>query len=318
MPGYKAKTIKAIITKKVDKWVDSIEDENLRAQVRKSVIVTGGAIASMLQGEEVNDFDVYLKDFDTAKRLANYYVSKFKPRKVNGIDVPLFVDADDFTKRVKIVAKSAGIVSEIGSDKPYQYFESSPDEASDYVGDLMDQPDLIVDVHEQLTDAALSTATEAGKPAFRPVFLTANAITLSDKIQIVLRFQGEPDTIHENYDFVHCTSYWTSWDSKLVLKPEAMEAILTKELKYVGSKYPICSLIRLRKFIQRGWRINAGQILKMAMQISELDLTDVDVLEDQLTGVDTAYFTQLVSSLRSKDPDKVNTAYLVEIIDRMF
>jgi hypothetical protein len=97
-----------------------------------------------------------------------------------------------------------------------------------------------------------------------------------------------------------------------------MESILAKELRYVGSKYPICSVVRLRKFIARGWRINAGQILKMAMQISELDLTDISVLEDQLTGVDTAYFLQLIEKLKEKDPEKVNAAYLVEIIDRMF
>jgi hypothetical protein len=56
----------------------------------------------------------------------------------------------------------------------------------------------------------------------------------------------------------------------------------------------------------------------MAMQISELDLTDISVLEDQLTGVDTAYFLQLIEKLKEKDPEKVNAAYLVEIIDRMF
>ena len=119
-------------------------------------------------------------------------------------------------------------------------------------------------------------------------------------------------------DFVHCTNYWTSWNNELVLNPAALESILSKELRYVGSKYPICSLVRLRKFIARGWRINAGQILKMAMQVSELDLTDIDVLEDQLTGVDTSYFVQLIKGLRDKDPDKVDHAYLVEIIDRMF
>jgi hypothetical protein len=42
------------------------------------------------------------------------------------------------------------------------------------------------------------------------------------------------------------------------------------------------------------------------------------VLEDQLTGVDCAYFINVVNRLRSKDPEKVNTAYLIEIIDRMF
>lgn len=137
-------------------------------------------------------------------------------------------------------------------------------------------------------------------------------------MQIVLRFYGDPDTIHENYDFVHCTNYWTSSDNNLVLRQPALEALLSRELRYVGSKYPVCSVIRLRKFIQRGWSVNAGQILKMLMQISDLDLHNPEVLEDQLTGVDSAYFVQLMTKLREKDPEKVNTAYLVEIIDRMF
>jgi hypothetical protein len=93
---------------------------------------------------------------------------------------------------------------------------------------------------------------------------------------------------------------------------------MTKELRYVGSKYPVCSIIRLRKFIQRQWTVNAGQILKMIMQVNELDLQDFNVLRDQLTGVDCAYFCELLGKVKEKDPDKINTAYLVEIIDRMF
>jgi hypothetical protein len=141
---------------------------------------------------------------------------------------------------------------------------------------------------------------------------------LSHKVQIVLRFYGSADTIHENYDYVHCTNYWTSKDDELVLRQPALESLLAKELRYVGSKYPICSVIRLRKFIKRGWTVNAGQILKMMLQISELDLKDHKVLQDQLTGVDAAYFVQLVSMVKENDPEKVNSAYLVEIIDRMF
>ena len=157
-----------------------------------------------------------------------------------------------------------------------------------------------------------------GKPSFRPVFLSTNAITLSDRVQIVLRFFGEPDAIHENYDFVHCTNYWTSWDNNLVLRQKALEALLARELVYIGSKYPVCSVIRLRKFIKRGWTINAGQILKAVMQISALDLTNIEVLQDQLTGVDCAYFCEVIAKLKESDPTKVNAAYLIEIIDRMF
>ena len=74
----------------------------------------------------------------------------------------------------------------------------------------------------------------------------------------------------------------------------------------------------MRKFVGRGWTINAGQILKMAMQVSKLDLTNWQVLRDQLTGVDAAYFCEVLSKLKERDPEKLDAAYLVEIIDRMF
>lgn len=333
MAGYKGKTIKAILTKKIDKWVDTITDEELRKQVKKNVIVTGGCIVSMLYGDEVNDFDIYFRDYDTTLKVAEYYVTKFKEEH-GDTDFKLFVNPDyQFNvntadghpkdalkdaplKRVKIVAKSVGVAGEQTEAGEYKYFETQPDqEGSEYIAKVMDNPEEIEDTHE---DTKLELAKNPAEGKFRPVFLSSNAITLSDKIQIVLRFYGEPDEIHKNYDFVHCTSYWQSWDNKLELRGEALESILSKELRYVGSKYPICSLIRLRKFINRGWRINAGQILKMCYQISELDLTNLETLEDQLTGVDTAYFTQLITRLKDADDEKLNAAYIVEIIDRMF
>ena len=316
MAGFKAKTIKSIIRKKIDQWLDTIEDAELKKKAAKSTIVTGGCITSMLLGEEVNDFDIYMRDHDTALQLAKYYVGRFNSKKKNGIETPLSVLDED--GRIKIVVKSAGIASENGTDKPYEYFEGSPDEnASAYVGGIIVDPEKIEDTYQEVEEKALATDGEP-KDKYKPVFLTTNAITLSDKIQIIVRFYGEPDQIHENYDFTHCTCYWTSWNSNLVLRPEALETILAKELRYVGSKYPICSIVRLRKFIQRGWKINAGQILKMAMQISNLDLEDINTLEDQLTGVDTAYFLQLIQRLKEKNPEKVDSAYLVEIIDRIF
>lgn len=163
---------------------------------------------------------------------------------------------------------------------------------------------------------------EEQKPRYRPVFMTSNAITLSDKIQLVIRFYGSPEEIHSTYDFVHCTCYWVSGTGELVLPNEALQAILAKELVYKGSKYPIASVIRTRKFIQRGWVINAGQYLKMCMQVSELDLKDPVVLEDQLVDVDFAYFQQIIDYLRErKERDKgfeITAAYITEIVDSIF
>jgi hypothetical protein len=180
----------------------------------------------------------------------------------------------------------------------------------------MQDPGAIEDAYEETESTALD-AIDDGKQKYRPVFMSTNAITLSNKLQLILRFYGEPDEIHKNYDFVHCTNYWTS-EGHLELRSAALESLLSRELRYVGSKYPICSIIRLRKFIARGWTINAGQIVKMVMQISELDLTSIEVLRDQLTGVDVAYFIELINKIAEKDPNKVNSAYLIEIIDRMF
>lgn len=310
-----SKTIKSVLRRKVDQWLASITDEAVRKLASENTIVTGGSIASMLLGEDVNDFDVYFRNGETTFAVADYYVKKFLSTTKS--DVKLFVAdehghaIDRFSSgRVKIVAKSAGVVSNDENTKgQYQYFE---------------QADPDGEKSQEYLDGVINNATEKAKEdkSYKPVWMSANAITLSDKIQIVIRFYGDPEQIHENYDFVHCMSYWTSWDGNLVLNPEAMESLLSKVLVYHGSKYPICSVIRTRKFIARGWRINAGQYLKMCMQISRLNLSDIKVLEDQLTGVDAAYFSELIGALeddmKKNDKKEVDHTYLAQLIDKIF
>jgi len=312
----KAKTIKQVLRKLVDDWAASIEDERVRQIVKDNAIVTGGAIASMLLREPVNDYDIYFRTREAVLAVATYYVGRFKGQVAGSEAREISVRAEE--DRIRIVVKSAGIAKEGGTNKPYEYFETRADgEATQYVSEVMQDPGAIEDTYEQTEGAALETK-DADKPKYRPVFLSTNAITLSHKIQLVLRFYGEPDEIHKNYDYIHCTNYWTAWDDHLELRKEALTALLSRELVYVGSKYPVCSMFRLRKFIKRGWSVNAGQLLKIAMQISALDLTNIETLQDQLTGVDCAYFCEVISKLKDKDPEKVNVAYLVEIINRMF
>lgn len=313
----KAKTIKTALRKKTDEWIASIEDEKLRELVHRDAIVTGGSIASMLLREQVNDFDVYFATKEATLAVAQYYCARFQPTTAKGIPCALSIQ-EDADGRIRIIIKSAGIASEDGTEKPYEYFESRPaGDAAGYVSEVMHDQGEIQDTYEKTEQLAQQTEDD-GKPKYRPVFLSTNAVTLSHRIQIIIRFYGPADQIHENYDFVHCTNYWRCVDGELVLRPAALEALLTKELRYVGSKYPVCSIIRLRKFLGRGWTVNAGQILKILMQISALDLHKLEVLQDQLTGVDSAYFLDVIAKLREKDPEKINSAYLVEIIDRMF
>lgn len=317
--GLKSKTVKSVLRNKVNAWLESIKDEGLRKLCQKEAIVTGGSIASMLLGEDVNDFDIYFRTKSTVRAVADYYVKEFEAQRKaqGGVPVTIFVEElkDSAGKdRVRIVVKSAGVAGE-GQEADYQYFESQGVnyDAGEYVGEAFDPLSDVKGIADEVREEA---SGEGDK--YSPAFLSSNAISLRGKVQLILRFYGDPEEIHQSYDFVHCMNYWESGTGALTLKIEALEALLSRTLVYAGSQYPLCSVIRSRKFVERGWRINAGQYLKMAMQISQLNLADHVTLEEQLTGVDVAYFAEVIEKIKSKDPQKVDAAYLTEIIDRMF
>lgn len=155
---------------------------------------------------------------------------------------------------------------------------------------------------------------------FYPIFVSTNAMTLTNDVQLIFRFVGDPEEIHKNYDFEHTKCYYIYKTNTLVLPPSSIECILNKELKYSGSKYPLASIIRTRKFIQRGWNINAGQFLKMVLQLQSMDLNNPIVLSDQLTGVDIVLFDQVINKIKEadfKDGDDISE-YVVGIIDEVF
>jgi len=162
------------------------------------------------------------------------------------------------------------------------------------------------------------------KKKYYPIIVTDNAITLSNKIQIIVRFYGDAEKIHENFDYEHVKSYWLSENGRLYLNPNALEYILCKELRYTGSLYPLASLFRLRKFLSKGWTISAGEILKIAFDLNELDLKDRETLEDQLIGVDVYYFNELINVIRRDVQDgkiketDINSTYIAQVVDKIF
>lgn len=317
----KLKLINSILCRKFDAFAASIDNPEVRELVKKNTICTGGAIASMLMNEQVNDFDFYFRDLETTRRVAAYFVEKFKVNappafadKFKNCEIYSEVTSDDVASkaRVRVIVKSAGVASSEG-DEGYKYFEQHADgEAAEYISQVMDNAE---DAKAKEEDKKKDEA----KPKYRPVFLSANAITLSDDVQIVVRFYGEPKEIHDNYDFIHVTNYWTSWDRKVELNQAALLSLMNKDLRYIGSRYPLCSLFRMRKFINRGWKITAGQILKIAVNLQRYDLLNVAILEEQLTGVDVAYFEQLIERVKKDGHDtSVDEAYLAELVDRLF
>jgi hypothetical protein len=314
----KKKTINAVICKKFDDWVSNIDDDSVKELVKKNSIITGGCIASMLLKEKVNDFDVYFTNKETVKAVAQYYVNKFNEAHDEDGYVLDGAEIENLKQNNEQHSVAGGVGLNMTADRIKIVFQSKG--VGKEEGAISDDDEL-----EEWPDGK-PVVEEETKPKYRPIYLSCNAITLSHQIQIVIRFYGDPDNIHQHYDYVHCTNYWTSKDRSVTLKQAALEALLSRELIYIGSKYPLASVIRTRKFIKRGFTINAGQYLKMAFQISQLDLTDLPTLEDQLIGVDVAYFQMLISALTehsAKEKEagrqfRLEYSYLASIIDKIF
>ena len=295
------KQIEFKIERKIDDWLmrGVAVPVAIKDKIKDHVVVTGGAIVSMLLDQKVNDYDIYFDDFDTIAILAKSYGAFFKDNPPNEF-------RDTFTKEMQL-----SVTPDKSKNRVFVEFK------------MKDVPKLIFtpEFCEWIDRMTSYRTIKDLKDPYRPLYMTNSSITLSDETQLITRFIGAPEGIHTNYDFVHCMNYWTK-KTGLVLNPAAMESILTKELRYVGSKYPIASLFRIRKFVQRGWSINVGQILKMALQVNELNLENMDTIEDQLIGVDTVLFERLIKEakyIKESNNANITTINIVkELIDEIF
>ena len=282
------KTIQKNIENKMNEWLETIADKNLRKDIGANLLVSGGCIASMFLGEDIKDYDVYLQKQDVLAELARYYTKDI-------INIKVF---DGNEKDSLIYEKKEGqnifaiSVDNLKSNQVKLFF-------NDLTGGMR--------VNEE---------REIKEKEYVPLYFSPNCISLSNKIQVVLRFNGNAQEIHKNYDFVHATNYYTSEDG-LVTNKNALESLLTKQLKYQGSLYPLTSILRMKKFVKRNWNINAGEVLKIMFQISELDLYDPNILEEQLIGIDVAYFAKVIEILRGVK-EKITSISLNKIIDRVF
>jgi len=295
------KTITKVIRKKMFEWLSTITDKNLAKDVRDNLVVSGGCIASLFLNEDVNDYDVYITDISVLERLAIYYTKNHRDITVlNSILKDVYTTVEAYN--------SYGISNQ---------FTMAVDNLKE------GQVRLLIGGDQGGTGVNKSNKVEdIEKNKYTPDYFSPNAISLSNDVQVVTRFSGTVEEIHKSFDFIHATNYFTMEDG-LVTNKEAVESLLTKQLGYQGSLYPLTSIIRSKKFILRGYKIGAGEYLKIMYQISLLDLNDVNVLEEQLIGVDVAYFGALIKVLRNvqtkeKDSFKLEQTKLFTLIDEIF
>lgn len=273
--------IKKHLNKKIKSWLHSIKDKELKNDLTKYIMISGGAISSLISNETPNDYDIYLSNIDVAKRLSEYYTVK----------------DNNFMDKMKERNRNVSILLLDGRIKIKSH--------------------NIYDLNIEQDSLRFNPNNEE---KYQLRFISSNAISLTDGIQIILRFVGTMEEIHTNFDFIHNKNYYEFNGNNLVLNVDSLMAIMNKQLIYSNSKYPICSMFRIRKFMKRGYTISAGEMLKIAFQINELDLTDIKVLKDQLLGVDAAYFNGFLNNFNNhvKSGKEMNYTTLQRMIDKVY
>lgn len=324
--------IKKHLDKEFKKFTKSIikpksiksEDFKIRKLIQDYGFITGGAIASLLLKEDINDYDLYIKNVDACKKIVKYFINMIDKDKIFTL---IALDFDEY------------INTHIALEKELEKIQDSTDEffikRKEQILTILDSDETVEEIQDQFNDktrvkiyipsmGTLSIKEKHIKNEYRcgpyPIHISSNAITLSNGWQIITRFVGTPDEVHKNFDFAHCTCYYDYVNDYLELPEKAIKSLLMKELVYQNSKYPLAALMRIRKFIKRGFKINAGEMLKIIWHVQELDLKNPKILEDQLMGVDILYFRDIICNLNEhiKQGDEIGSSHLFEMIDKYF
>jgi len=129
------------------------------------------------------------------------------------------------------------------------------------------------------------------KPEIRKIYETETAITfeVEDLIVQVIVMDGiidQPEKIIESFDFTISQGCYDFKIDEFIFKENFLKDLAQKKLVYTGSEYPIATLLRMKKFIKRGFDISGINCIKIGLDIERLNIKTIRGLREQLLGVD--------------------------------
>lgn len=117
---------------------------------------------------------------------------------------------------------------------------------------------------------------------FHVNLITDNSINLSDKIQLITKFVGEPKKIIKSFDWEHLQSFY-EYPDNLNIPDKVYKLLLEKKLIYTGSAFPLSSLIRLKKYLKKNWDVSALTIMHIALDFAKsIDMKQTENIENDV------------------------------------
>lgn len=146
---------------------------------------------------------------------------------------------------------------------------------------------------------------ESDIKAGQVVAKTANAITLNYKgktIQLCSYYHDSLRKLVESFDFSHIQigvkyQLSTGLIEELYFSDLYIESRLLGASYFTGTEFPLASLFRLNKYLNRGTKIAATETIAILTNIIERGFTDYDDFKKQIDTVDLALL----------DPEELNS-----------
>lgn len=118
---------------------------------------------------------------------------------------------------------------------------------------------------------------------------------------------GEPQTIFGYYDFTVCMAAYQFFEDGesegFVFGDEFFKHIGQRRLVFhTGTMFPLCSLLRVMKYIKRGFSITGMELMKIGLAIHSLKIETYSDLRRQLQGIDTAFLADLTEQMKDGNP----------------
>lgn len=103
------------------------------------------------------------------------------------------------------------------------------------------------------------------------------------------------DVLLDKFDFTVCQAAF--FRDQFYFGEDFLLDNAARRIVYTGSEFPISSLVRVNKYLRKGYTISSEQLVKISMSIHSLKIESAEALKSQLMGIDILYLRDKLNGI---------------------
>lgn len=141
---------------------------------------------------------------------------------------------------------------------------------------------------------------------YRASFETDNSTSLFKdglKVQLIKTYYiSDIEHIINKFDFTVCTAGYFFDTEEFVFHKDFFKDLAAKRL-VINPKtvYPISTLNRVRKYIDKGYSISGIEFIKLALAINQIQLSTYKDLREHILGIDTLFLADYMDTWKDNE-----------------